>query len=272
MTKSAGKRAIQIFLAAATASAMTTHVAAQVHAPILFVYEQASRPWTYLRGRMNPYVDRKTDFFGGIDAAKSTTFAWMGVTWAPMGILDDDGWRIRLKGGAGHYTYRTPVSPDGSNDANAFSAEALGGYRKTFDNVLGQRLYVGAFAGLHYEDQILIYNDPANRAAGSELGIIGSIEVYSRIADRYVATAFATVSSVHNKYHAKATLLYELNGTWALGGELAVLGDARYDEQRVGAVAALYWQKRIISLSAGALENSGRGNGGYLTLSVYSPF
>lgn len=272
MGKRRGNCATRILAAAAIVSAGVTPVSAQIYEPLVFAYGQLSRPMTYLRGRMSPYIDQKADFFGGIDAAKANTFAWMGVTWAPMGVLAEDGWRVRLVGGAGRYSYQTQAAPGGINDANVFSGEVLGGYRKTFGNVFGRKLYLGAFAGLHYEDQLLVYEDRNNPARGSEAGIKGSLELYSRVGERYIATAFASLSSVHNKYHAKAAALYELNDMWALGGEVAVLGDARYDEQRAGLVGSLTWRKRIFTLSAGFLDNSSRGEGTYLTLSVYSPF
>lgn len=272
MGNRAGIRAIQALAVAVFACASATPSSAQFYEPLLFAYGELSRPVTWMRGRMNPYIDRKTDFFGGIDAAKATTSVWMGVTWAPMGMLAEDGWRVRLIGGAGRYSYQTSIVPGGINDASAYSGEALGGYRKTFGNVFGQKLYAGAFVGLHYEDQSLALDDPSNPARGGEIGIKGSLELYSRIHDRYIASAFASLSSVHDKYHAKASLLYELNEMWALGGELAALGDARYNEERVGLAGSLTWQKRIFALSAGVLQNSGRGDGTYLSFSVYMPF
>jgi hypothetical protein len=272
MTKRVRTRAIQMLTAATIFSASGTPASAQNFEPIFYAYGELMRPWKYLQGRANPYFDRKTDFFGGLDMAKATNFAWMGVTYSPIGVIADDGWRVRLMGGAGRYTYRTSVSPDGINDAMAFSGEVLGGYRKTFNDLWGQRLYVGAFAGVHYEDQILLYDDPGNPARGNEIGFKGSLELYTRVWERYIATFFGTASTVHSKYNAKASLFYELNEMWALGGEFAVLGDARYDEQRLGAAVALTWKKKIIALSGGVLENSGRGAGAYLTLSVYSPF
>jgi hypothetical protein len=276
MTKRAISRAVLVLAAAVIAAASSTPVSAQVYEPLLFAYGELQR---YMRGRLNPYVDRKTDFFGGIDAAKATKFAWMGVTYAPLGTLAEDGWRVRLMGGAGRYSYQTSIAPGGINDVSAFSGEVLGGYRKTFENVLGQRLFVGAFAGLHYESQILLYNDPSNPARGSEAGIKGSLEAYARVWERYIGTAFVSGSTVHNKYHGKFSALYELSETWSLrgerwafGGEFAALGDARYNEERAGLVASLTLEKKIITLSVGALQNSGRGDGSYVTLSVYSPF
>lgn len=270
MSKRAGKVSVVASLAASIFAACPAQ-AQQASLPVQ-AYEQLMRRYEYLWGRATPYIDRKADFFGGIDAAKATTFAWMGATYAPKGTLAEDGWRVRFMGGAGRYSYRTAASPGGINEANAFSVELLGGYRKTFGNVLGQTFYVGAFAGVHYENQILVYEDPSNPARGSEAGVKASLELYSRVWERYIASAFGSLSTVHNKYYAKASLLYELNETWALGGEIVAMGDARYNEQRAGAAGSLTWRKKIFTLSAGALENSGRGNGAYLTLSVYSPF
>lgn len=267
MSKRTGKTSIAVSFAASIL-AVATAQAQQASIPIQ-AYERLIQPFeTYIT---IPYLHQKADFFGGIDAAKATTFAWVGATYAP-GTLVEDGWRVRFMGGAGKYSYRTAIVPGGINDANAFSVELLGGYRKTFGNIYGHTIYVGAFAGLHYEDQILAFDDPFNPARGSEAGIKGSLELYSRIWQRYIVTAFGSASTVHSKYYAKAALQYELNETWALGGEVATMGDARYNEQRAGLAASLTWRKKIFSLSAGMLENSGRGDGVYTTLSVYSPF
>lgn len=262
MAKRAGKCAWKFLIAALFA-------APNFSSPPAFAYESLFRPFTYLSV---PQLYRKADFFGGIDAADETMFAWTGVTYAPHGTLLEDGWRVRFMGGAGRYSYRTSIVPGGINDANIYSAELLAGYRKTFDNIFGRKVYVGVFAGVNYEDQILVFADPFNRAQGSEAGIKATIEFYSRIAQNYIVTAFATASTVHNKYHAKTTLLYELNEMWAFGGEVATMGDARYFEHRAGLAGSFTWQRKIFVLSAGSLDNSGRGSGLYTTLSIYSPF
>jgi len=274
MLKRAGVRALCVgtfSLGFFFPASIPTAEAQQVSIP-LQAYGLLRRRAEHLWGLANPYIQQKADFFGGIDAAKATTFVWMGATYAPFGTLGDDGWRVRAIGGAGKYSYNTSVAPLGINDAFAFSGELLGGYRKSFSGVLGQTIYVGAFAGLHYEDQILVYDDPGNPARGSDAGFKASLELYSRIQEHYIVTAFGSFSTVHEKYYAKTSLLYELNETWALGGEIALMGDARYKEHRAGLACSLTWQKKIFTLSAGVLENSGRGEGTYLTLSVYSPF
>lgn len=273
MWERADRRALRFMFAASLAAAISAAPAAhaQTQPPIpIQAYERLVQPFTtYLT---IPYLHQKADFFGGIDAAKAVNFVWAGATYAPVGTLLEDGWRVRFMGGAGRYTYQTSIVPGGINEANVFSAEVLGGYRRTFDNLFGNKLYLGAFAGLHYEDQMLVFADPFNPARGSEVGIKGSLELYSRLWQRYIASAFASASTVHSKYYAKTSLLYEFSEMWALGGEVATMGDARYHEYRAGIAGSLTWKKKIFVLSAGALDNSGRGPGAYTTLSVYSPF
>ncbi len=266
------KRAGQVIVAAMIASASATSVAAQdYYARLLEAYERSMRPLTYMRGRLNPYVHRKADFFGGIDMAKATAFAWAGATWSPQGALVEDGWRVRFMGGAGRYSYATNSVPGGINDANLFSGELLGGYRKTFDGIFGTKIFAAAFAGIFYESQLLHMPDAFHLTQGNDVGIKGSLELYARIREQYIVTAFGSVASVHQKYYAKATVLHELTERWGIGGEFATMGDARYTENRIGLAGSFTWERRIISLSVGALENSGRGSGSYLTFSVYSP-
>lgn len=232
-------------------------------------YEHLIRPLASLS--MQP-LHQKADFFGGIDLADAVTFAWAGATYAPAGTLIEDGWRVRFVGGAGRYTYRTSIVPGGINDANVYTTELLGGYRKTFDSVFGHRVYLGAFAGVNYESQLLAFPDPFNPAQGNETGIKAALEIYSRIAQHYILNANASASTAHKKYFARASLFYEFNTLWSLGGEIVTMGDARYSENRLGLAASLTWRSKILTLSAGTLDNTGRGSGLYTTLSVYSPF
>lgn len=249
---------------AALSAAAATAIAAPATA-----YEQLIRPFA---GLPMEHLHRKADFFGGIDFAKPVIFAWAGATYAPAGTLIEDGWRVRFAGGAGRYTYATSVVPGGINDANVYNAELLGGYRKTFDDVFGRRVYLGAFAGVNYEHQLLSLPDPFNPTQGSATGVKAALEIYTRIAQQTLLTANASASTAHKKYAARAALFYELNERWSLGAEFVTMGDARYAENRAGLAASLAWRSKILTLSAGTLDNSGRGSGLYTTLSVYSPF
>lgn len=214
-----------------------------------------------------PQFRDRLDFFGGIDGASDSMFAWSGLTYAPRGRLDEDGFRIRVAGGVGIYRYRTGNVPGGANEAGVMSGELLGGYRRTFG-----RAIVSGYLGFHIEEQRLRAPDPSNPTAGTEAGIKGTIDVYSRLWAHYVATAFATGSTVHGKYNIRGAFQREFNERWAAGLETAFLGDARANEVRVGPVVSLTWHRKIVALSAGFLDNSDKGSGGYGTLSVYSPF
>lgn len=232
-------------------------------------YEQLIRPFA---GLSMQHLQQKADFFGGIDYAEPVISVWAGATYAPMGTLIEDGWRIRFVGGAGRYTYATSIVPGGINDANVYNAELLGGYRKTFDNIFGGRVYLGAFAGVNYESQLLSQPDPFNPTQGSKTGVKAGLEIYARIAQQTILIANASASTAHKKHFAKAALFYELNPVLSVGAEIVNMGDARYTENRAGLAASLTWRSKILTLSVGTLDNSGRGSGLYTTLSVYSPF
>lgn len=232
-------------------------------------YELLIRPFASLSAQ---HLHRKADFFGGVDLADEVVFAWAGATYAPTGTLLEDGWRLRFMGGAGRYSYHTAAVPGGVNDVSTYAAELLGGYRKTFDDIFGQRVYLGAFAGVNHDSQLLAMPDPLHPTQGNETGIKGALELYSRIAQHYIFIANASASTAHKKYFVKASLSYEWNARWSLGGEIIAMGDARYSENRAGLTTSLTWQNKIVTLSAGTLDNTGRGSGLYTTLSVYSPF
>lgn len=212
-------------------------------------------------------IENRADFFGGIDASKDSYSTWLGITYAPAGRLDQDGWRLRAAGGRGGYRYRTGNVPGGINHASVFSGELLGGYRHTFGPVIAS-----AYLGFHVEEQALAFPDAANPTAGFASGVKAALELYARLWHRYIATGFVTVSSTHNKYNARASLMRELDPRWAFGIETGALGDERTTEIRAGLIGTLTWRRRIVALSLGALDNSDNGSGGYATLSVYSPF
>lgn len=214
-----------------------------------------------------PVFAKRADFFGGIDATRDSTFAWSGMTFAPRGRLDEDGFRVRLTGGTGMYRYRTGNVPGGINEADVVSGEILGGYRHAFGPVIAS-----AYLGIAYEDQRLRAADASNPTQGSETGIKAAFDLYVRLWSHYIATAFVTGSTVHNKYHARATFLRELNERWAVGVEGGALGDARSSETRAGLVGTLTWRGKIFALSGGFADNSDKGGSSYATLSVYAPF
>lgn len=205
--------------------------------------------------------------FGGVDTARDSTSAWIGLVASPMANLGDNGPRIRLMGGYGRYSYKTAIVPGGINDGEYTSGEFMLGWRHDISGVI-----VTTYVGAHVEHHSLANPDPGNRASGTETGIKGIVELFARPAPGWIASANASLSSVYTSYSMRAMIAREINSKLLLGFEAALLGNERYHEPRAGLAAQMLWGGRILSLAAGALDNSDKGSGYYLTTSLFVPF
>jgi hypothetical protein len=203
-------------------------------------------------------------FFSGADIASDSAFGWAGTIGAWNGSLDEDGWRLRVMGGAGRYRYRTGAVAAGVNDADVRSGELMLGYRTTFGD-----LNATVWFGGHVENHSLHLPDPGHSTQGIEAGVKAAIELYHRFASDSFLTASASASTVHDSYQLRLTMGREVS-TLAFGLEAALLGDARYREPRAGIFVQSTLGRSTIALSAGYLSNSDKGGGAYATLSVHA--
>jgi hypothetical protein len=218
------------------------------------------------RWHSHPLRDR-VFFFAGTDIASDSAFGWSGITAAPMGFLEEDGWRVRLTGGGGRYRYRTSNVAGGVNEANVMSGELMAGYRSSSGSGSAT-----IYAGAHIENQTLAAPDPGHAAQGTEAGIKVAVEFYRRFAPNFFGLASASASSVHDSYQARAALAYEISETVAFGIEAAINGDERYNEPRAGILVQTTFGRTSFSLSGGILSNSDKGDGLYGTLTVYAVY
>jgi hypothetical protein len=218
------------------------------------------------RWHSHPLRDR-IFFFAGTDIASDSAFGWSGFTAAPVGFLEDDGWRVRVAAGGGRYRYRTNNVADGINEANVMSGELMAGYR--FSSGSGSATL---YAGVHVENQSLDSPDAGHAAQGTEAGIKVAAEFYRRFTPKLFGLASASASTVHDSYQARASLAYEISETVAVGVEAAINGDERYDEPRAGILVQTTFGRTSFSVSGGILSNSDKGEGVYGTLSVYAVY
>ena len=218
------------------------------------------------RWHSHPLRDR-IFFFAGGDIASDSTFTWTGFTAAPLGFLEEDGWRVRVAGGGGRYRYRTGNVAGGINEANLLSGEFMTGYRFSVGGGTAT-FYVGA----HIENQNLAAPDPGHETQGTEAGIKIAVEIYRRFTPQFFGLASAAASTVHTSYQARAALAYEISETVAFGLEAAINGDERYDEPRAGILVQTTFGRASWSLSGGYLSNSDKGDALYGTLSVYAVY
>lgn len=214
-----------------------------------------------------PTLKNRIFFFAGGDIARDSHFAWSGVVGAPQGLLQEDGPRFRVMGGAGRYRYRTAAVPGGINEGRITSGEVMLGFRRMIGGTIAT-----LFVGGHIENQKLAAPDPGHRAQGTAAGAKVALELFHRIGPQLTATASALASTVHGSYHARAALAHEHPSGLALGVEAALSGDARYNEPRAGLFVQGSYGRTVVALSGGFLSNSDKGSGAYATLSLFAPY
>lgn len=217
--------------------------------------------------RADSWLANRVFFFAGTDVSQASMSAWAGGVTAPFGNLDEDGTRFKIAGSGGGYTYRTGALPGGENEGRSASAEILVGRRMSFDGII-----VTAYLGGYGEEQRLREFDPGNPATGRRFGAKAAVEVYARVWERFIVTAFANAATVYESYNARAMLMREFTPRIALGVDTGLLGNARYNEVRAAGAAQFTFERRIATLAAGVAQNSDKGIGAYGTIMVYMPF
>jgi hypothetical protein len=215
----------------------------------------------------DPWLVNRVFFFAGADIGQASMSAWAGGVAAPFGNLDEDGTRFKLAGSGGGYRYRSGALPDGENEGRYGAAEALVGRRMSFDSII-----VTTYLGGYGELQRLRDPDPGNPATGSRFGVKAAVEIYARVWERYIVTAFANAATVYGTYSARTLLLRELTPAIALGLDAGLLGNNRYSEMRSGIAVQFTFERKIVTLAFGVAENSDKGAGPYGTIMAYAPF
>lgn len=214
----------------------------------------------------------RTDAFAGVDAGDSWQVSYAGFTLAPDG-LDREGWRVRLYGGAGRYSYTstTEISPGlrvaFDRRAEVFQLEALAGWH-TSAGMMTARL----FAGIAYEDHVVSPDDPQNAIAGAHFGGKMAIETWFDLSRWAWASVDASYTSTIGGYSGAIKLGLKPVGWLSLGPEASALGNREFDGRRLGAFARWHCGGCDATLSGGVSGDYDDETGAYGALSFYSRF
>ncbi len=227
----------------------------------------AMLPFVSHAGELTSPVANRAFLCGGADLAQHSDFFWTGITSIPFGNLGDDGVRIRAMGGMGRYEYRTSATTSGKNKGTITSGELLFGNRMSF----GSAVLTG-YVGLDAKNYDLRDPDPQNPESGSRAGIKAAFEFYMRTAPDWFVTGYGNISSVFQNYTLRGAINHEFAPGFALGPEGGLLGDQRYNEERIGLIATLTAPKGSATIASGIAHSSDNGSGPYMTLTLYAPF
>lgn len=242
--------------------------------------EKAGPPWS-------------EGFFGG-EIGENVWQLYSGATLAPFGGLDDNGWRLRVAGGYGQYTYMgrprlTPTVQLSSYTATFHHMEIMVGYQLRVGALTGK-----AFVGLAMLDHAVPDEIAADLVArGEAYGAKAALELWLNLGEHAWVSLDSSFSGAHLSYAERLRLGWRLLPGTSVGLEGGIHGYALSDAglrpngendvrirpgMKAGAFARYDWASGEVSVSAGLMGEAWKLNddpdlsNGYVTLNVLTRY
>jgi len=205
--------------------------------------------------------------FSALDVAKDSADVLFGGLFALSKDIDTSGPRLWITGEAGWYQFPA----QGSTIRGISSAGSiLGGY--AFE---GNNYEINLLGGLSAENDILSAYDATDRVQGTAGGVKVRGDAWVNPNPQSLFYGEAEYATAFQTYWTLAKYGFDVtNGKQIfVGPEVVALGDARFNQWRVGAsVTQLKFGKVEVDVSAGFAHDSVVGNGAYTHVEVSAQF
>lgn len=207
------------------------------------------------------------EVFSGVDVASDQWLAYSGMTFALRSKdIYSDGWRLRVGGGYGRYSYDSVAPHTDCGTARCNEEERTGQRFQVAHSyaevLLGYYLQLGrltakAFAGASMSSENHLKRDPNNHDDGTEFGVKGALELWLALdADSWTSLDLS-YSTARNESAVR------WRSGWRLLPALSIGPELRYDRNietgdnawngRVGLFTRYEWSGGEISLAGGGL-------------------
>jgi hypothetical protein len=217
----------------------------------------------------------------GADGSGSSWSSYSSATAALFSDIRENGYRLRIGGGYGHYRYTRPVFDPASRRHlwTEFFGEQTWG-----DVLIGYQWAIGstsikAFVGMTEEDHnlspgpaSLLAFDDENAIQGTRRGTKIVLETWTRLADWGFLQVDANWSEPFAAYGGRVRLGHFLVDGWSTGVEGGAFGNLNYDGGRAGVFGRYAWGSGEISLSAGFDGNRDHIGSGYVSVGATTRF
>ena len=193
--------------------------------------------------------------------SQNSVFADVTGTMAATGTLAESGARVRVDALGGTYSYRsnqTGSTIHGGQESGA----VLVGYEW-----MAPDLAMSAYIGGDARHNSLSPADQQNSVVGTSFGVKGSLEFYARPTEFTIVSGYASYATNKNAYFTRLRTGYLVAPNLALGPEVAALGDAFFNQERVGLHLSGFRLGGVqLSVAGGYLYDRVRKSGGYTTV------
>ena len=209
---------------------------------------------------------------GGADVTAHSWSVYAGLTSSIGGNLLHDGWRIRLGGGYGEYSYSSTrwigsaviVVPF---DGTVTFADALVGYQQQWG-----ALTLKLFAGVVVQHNGVAPIDFESSVLGTRWGAKAAVEAWLNVSANAFAQLDLTYATIYDAYGSRLRLGYKFAPLLSAGPEAGLNGNIDYDSGRLGAFVRYEAAPGEISVSAGAAGDRSEVTGGYATINALLRF
>ena len=208
----------------------------------------------------------------GADVTAHSWSLYSGLTSSFGGSLLENGWRMRLGGGYGEYSYSSTrwtgsavvVVPF---DGTVVFADALIGYQYQW-----RALTLKAFAGAAAQHNSVTPIDIESSVRGSRIGAKGAVEAWLDIGTSAFAQLDVTYTTIYDTYGSRLRLGYRVTPQLSFGPEAGLNGNIDYESGRVGGFVRYEGALGEISVSAGGAGDRSEVTGGYATINALVRF
>lgn len=176
----------------------------------------------------NVFATEANSVFGGYSSGAGYNYGYLGGARALSGDIDKDGALLRVGAGFGTYKYKVQSLPRNGAEGKVGTGDLMAGYQKFFEK--GRVTFYG---GVSYGDYHLNENDNFNKAAGSAVGAKGQLELFLEPVKNLLVENISSYDSVYNTYWSQTFVGWHF-AKFAVGPEVAFLGNRAFDQQRAG--------------------------------------
>lgn len=200
--------------------------------------------------------------FAGIDATRNSGFGHLGIVWSPFDDLHTPGWRLRALVDGGRYRYESEGLRISGQSARV---EIMPGRAWWVD---GRGIAV--FAGPTFEQHETDPYDSDKPGQGTQLGGRVLVESWARLSDRVMLDASASYATAGSRYSVRIAAGIEIRDGLVVEPEVALFGEADYDQIRMGLFARLFGSRNLQVLAGGGWAFDRDGGGPYVGLRLKS--
>lgn len=205
--------------------------------------------------------------FSGFDGSKDNYSAWAGALIAPFGDLDTSGWRVRILGEGGAYSYSVT---GGSINGITTAGSVLGGYGFEGDNYS-----INLLAGATAINHMLSALDLTNSVEGTAVGATVHADARLNPTPTTLVYGEGEYTAAFRTYYVNAKFGIQLANITGLfiGPEASVLGDRHSNQWRVGGHLTEFTIGPVqVALSAGYAHDDSAGVSPYGHIEVSGTF